>query len=193
VTPAFRVVEWQAGGHYTGQTTNACLILILKATSCHISFERGLQGTVITRRTGILQECQSQPRCDVFCNGIRTRVDNAIAHYPLFTLYYYFKTLFGCRLHQSVCGETDVSQCLTIIDQTILFCFLPHPLAHPDALSAALLVRRTGETDLLNVDVRRNYLLKRHLMQSNCGVVWKAESKTNVSPRTSIHTSSSEC
>lgn len=37
-----------------------------------------------------------------------------------------------------MCGETDVSQCLTIIDQTILFYFLPHPPVPPDALSAAL-------------------------------------------------------
>lgn len=133
--------------HYSDQTTTACLLLILKATSCHISFEWGLQGTVITRRTGILQECQSQPRRDVFSNGIRTRVDDAIAHYRLFALYYYFKTLFGCRLHQSVCGETDVSQCLTIVDQTIFFYFRPHPPAHPDALSAALLVRLTRDTD----------------------------------------------
>lgn len=116
-----------------------------------------MQGCVIKWGPGIQQACQSQPLSDVFSKGIRTRVFNGITHYPLFALYYYFKTLFGCRLQQSVCGETDVSQCLTIIDQTILYYFLPHPPVLPDALSAALLVRFTRDTDF-TVCWRKNEL-----------------------------------
>lgn len=125
-----------------------------------------MQGTVIKSRTGIRQECQSQ----AFTNGIWTRVDNGIAHYPLFALSYYFKTLFGCRVHQSVCGGTDVSQCLTIIDQTILFYFLPHPSAPPAALSAVLLVRLARNTDSLTAGARRDYITTLRLTQSNGGI-----------------------
>lgn len=107
-----------------------------------------MQEFVIKREIGIRKACQCQPLGYVSSNGIRTRVDNGITHYPLFALYYYFKTLLGCLSAPAVvCGETDVSQCLTIIDQTILFYFLPHPPVPPDALSAALLVHFTRDTD----------------------------------------------